>query len=309
MAPSPIGMRSRSAGTTPAYHARRVRVLDQPLTGDESPSVLAAVSTWDVGNAAAAVVGPDGVLAHTGDPHRAYDLASVTKLLAAYGCLVAVEEETLDLSTPVDTPGATVRHLLAHAAGYGFDTGVIQPPERKRVYSNTGFESLADVLAESAGIPAGQYVTEAVTLPLGMAATEIEGRSLAHGARSSMADMARFARELLRPTLVADSTLREATTVQFPGLAGVLPGVGPQTTNDWGLGFEIRDHKDPHWTGSTNSPSTFGHFGGAGTFLWVDPAIDRALVVLTDREFGPWALDAWPPLSDEVVAAGSAGEV
>ena len=36
-----------------------------------------------------------------------------------------------------------------------------------------------------------------------------------------------------------------------------------------------------------NSPATFGHFGGAGTFLWVDPVADLALVVLTDREFGP----------------------
>lgn len=279
------------------------------MTVDDTSSVLAAVATWDVDNAAAAVVGPDGVLAHTGDPHRVYDLASVTKLLTAYACLIAVEEETIDLAAPVEPPGATVRHLLAHAAGYGFDTGIIQPPERKRVYSNTGFDALADVLAQNSGIPAGQYVAEAVTRPLGMSATTVDGRSPAHGARASMADMARFARELLLPTLVAESTLQQATTVQFPGLAGVLPGVGPQATNDWGLGFEMRDHKSPHWTGATNSPATFGHFGAAGTFLWVDPAIDRALVVLTDRRFGPWALEAWPQLADQVVAAaeGDAG--
>lgn len=294
---------SRCSGIAPAYHAQRARNLTRPLTGDDLASALAAVRTWDVENAAAAVVGPEGVVALEGDPHHLYDLASVTKLLAGYGCLVAVEEETLNLATSVDPPGATVRHLLAHAAGYGFDTGVLQPPERKRVYSNTGFEALAAHLAESAHMPAGRYVAEAVTQPLAMTSTEVEGRSLAHGARSSLADLARFARELLRPTLVAASTLNEATTVQFRGLSGVLPGVGPQTSNDWGLGFEIRDHKDPHWTGSTNSPATFGHFGGAGTFLWVDPGLDLALVVLTDREFGPWALEAWPQLSDRVVAA------
>ena len=274
------------------------------MTEAASPdSALAVVETWEVDRASAAVVGPEGVIDLVGDPRHVYDLASVTKLLTAYGCLIAVEEETLDMEAAVDPPEATVRHLMAHAAGYGFDTGVTQPPGRKRVYSNTGFEALGQHLSDRAQMPADRYVTEAVIEPLGMSATEVVGRSLAHGARSSVADLARFSRELLRPTLVSGSTLQEATTLQFPGLAGVLPGVGPQPANDWGLGFEIRDHKSPHWTGSTNSPQTYGHFGGAGTFVWVDPAIDRALVVLTDRDFGPWALQVWPELSDAVVAA------
>ncbi len=91
--------------------------------------------------------------------------------------------------------------------------------------------------------------------------------------------------------------------VAYPDLAGILPGIGPQDPNEWGLGFEIRGYKTPHWTGRTNSPATFGHFGASGSFLWVDPAIGRSLLVLTDRNFGPWALDAWPPLADAVVAA------
>jgi CubicO group peptidase (beta-lactamase class C family) len=41
--------------------------------------------------------------------------------------------------------------------------------------------------------------------------------------------------------------------------------------NDWGLGFELRDTKEPHWTGTRNSPRTYGHFGGSGSFLWLDP--------------------------------------
>ena len=102
------------------------------------------------------------------------------------------------------------------------------------------------------------------------------------------------------------ATLDAATVTAFPGLIGVLPGVGRFDPLDWGLGFELRDAKDPHWTGSRNSPATFGHFGGAGAFLWVDPALDRALVCLTDRDFGPWALEAWPPFSDAVIA-GLAG--
>jgi CubicO group peptidase (beta-lactamase class C family) len=82
----------------------------------------------------------------------------------------------------------------------------------------------------------------------------------------------------------------------------VLPGFGRQQHNDWGLGFEIRDAKAPHWTGTGNSPATYGHFGRSGTFLWVDPAARLACVVLTDREFDDWAKQAWPALSDAVLA-------
>jgi CubicO group peptidase (beta-lactamase class C family) len=82
----------------------------------------------------------------------------------------------------------------------------------------------------------------------------------------------------------------------------VLPGYGRHDPNDWGLGFELRDHKHPHWTGSRNSPRTFGHFGRTGTFLWVDPDAGLALAVLTDRDFGDWAIDAWPVLADAVLA-------
>jgi CubicO group peptidase (beta-lactamase class C family) len=89
--------------------------------------------------------------------------------------------------------------------------------------------------------------------------------------------------------------------VQFSGLGGVLPDVGRFDPNDWGLGVELRDGKQPHWTGGRNSARTFGHFGGSGTFLWVDPDADVACACLTDREFDAWALDAWPRLSDAVL--------
>jgi CubicO group peptidase (beta-lactamase class C family) len=72
--------------------------------------------------------------------------------------------------------------------------------------------------------------------------------------------------------------------------------------NDWGLGFELRDAKSPHWTGTRNSPETFGHFGGSGSFLWIDPAPGVALMSIGDLDFGDWALEAWPRLSDAVLA-------
>jgi CubicO group peptidase (beta-lactamase class C family) len=90
--------------------------------------------------------------------------------------------------------------------------------------------------------------------------------------------------------------------VQFRGLAGVLPDFGRFDPNDWGLGFELRDDKSPHWTGTRNSPRTFGHFGGSGTFLWVDPDAGIALGVLTNLDFGDWSKEAWPRLSDADLA-------
>ena len=150
-------------------------------------------------------------------------------------------------------------------------------------------------------MPFEEYLRAAVFEPLGMRA-ELRG-SAAAGVQGTLDDLIAFARELQSPTLVAAETFAEATSVQFPGLSGVLPDVGRFDPNDWGLGVELRDAKQPHWTGSRNSERTFGHFGGSGTFLWVDPKARLACVCLTDREFDKWALEAWPRLSDAVLEA------
>jgi CubicO group peptidase (beta-lactamase class C family) len=146
------------------------------------------------------------------------------------------------------------------------------------------------------------YLDEAVLRPLQMTATSLPG-SAARDAISTAADLARVLHELLAPTgLLAAATLADATSVQFPGLRGVLPGYGAQDPNDWGLGLEIRGTKSPHWTGSANSPETYGHFGQSGTMLWVDPVAQVGLVALADRDFGPWATAAWPALANAVLA-------
>jgi CubicO group peptidase (beta-lactamase class C family) len=168
------------------------------------------------------------------------------------------------------------------------------------VYSNPGIELAADTVAARAEMPFERYLSQAVLRPLGLQA-ELRG-SPAADLYGSLDDLVRFAKELLSPTLIAPETLAEATTVQFPGLAGVLPDIGRFDPNDWGLGFELKDSKEPHWSGARTSARTFGHFGGSGTFLWVDPDVQLALACLTDREFGPWAMEAWPKLSDDVVA-------
>ena len=259
-----------------------------------------AVGGWPVGTAAAGVTTAGGTLAATGPLDRALPLASVTKLLTAMAVLVAVEEETIGLDDPAGPEGSTVAHLLAHASGLGLDGARLSAPGRRRIYSNAGFERLGEVLADRSGMPFEAYATEAVLQPLGMADTRMGNP--AWGAVGTAGDLLILGRELLAPKVLSPAMLARASTVAFPGLDGVLPGFGRQTPNDWGLGFELRDGKSPHWTGRRNSPATFGHFGRSGTFLWVDPVAGLACAAVTDRDFGPWAAEAWPALSDEVVA-------
>ncbi|MGH3778014.1 MAG: serine hydrolase domain-containing protein [Pseudonocardiaceae bacterium] len=264
---------------------------------------VCSVQQWPVDTVAVAVVDAAGaVLGSHGPQDRPFRLASVTKLLSAYAVLLAVEEGAVDLDQPAGPPGATVRHLLAHASGLAFDTArVVAAPGTKRIYSNTGFDVLADTVVASSGIQFADYLAEGVLQPLGMTESRLEG-SAAYGAVSTCTDLTRFAAELQAPSLLAPQTLAEATQVAYPGLDGLLPGFGMRRPNDWGLGFELRDHKSPHWTGTRNSPETFGHFGQSGTFLWVDPAAGAACITLTDRDFDEWAPRIWPTFADQILA-------
>jgi CubicO group peptidase (beta-lactamase class C family) len=264
-------------------------------------AALTLVDTWPVPTASAGWVDVRGRRATTGPASAPFALASVTKPLFAYACLIAIEEGTLRLDQPAGPDGSTVRHLLAHASGLGDDPDrPLTFPGSRRIYSNAGFEVLGDLLAASAGMSAADYLREAVVEPLGLTATTLTG-SPAHGAVSSVDDLLAIASEWLAPTLISPSTMTEATTPQFPRLAGVLPGYGRQDPNPWGLGFELRGVKSPHWTGSANEPETYGHFGRAGTLLWVDPVAGVAVAALTDRTFGPWAEHRWPALADAVL--------
>ena len=252
---------------------------------------------------AAVVVGREGVLEATGAMGAPLPWASLTKLLTALAVHVACEEGSLALDQPAGPPGATVAHLLAHASGLGVEGDeVVAAAGERRTYSNAGYEVLARVLADGAGLAFPTYLDEAVLAPLGMTGTRLEG-SPASGAVGPTEDLARLAAELVRPTLLAPETAAAMAAVAFPGLDGVLPGYGTMRPNDWGLGPEVKGAKAPHWTAPGGSPRTFGHFGRAGGFVWVDPDAGVACASLADRPFGPWAQAAWPALGSAVLAA------
>ena len=272
--------------------------------------------------------GSTRVLAEAGEVDEIFPFASVTKPIVAWSALVAVERGLLDLEAPaqpgearsmagscavpapagscaVPAPaltGATVRHLLAHASGIAFDSdAVLAVPGTRRIYSNRGIEILGKRIEEATATPLERWIETTVLEPLGMSSVLVPG-SPAHSGEGSARDLAVFARELAAPRLISADSAREATSVVFPGLDGILPGYGRQAPNDFGLGVEVRGRKRPHWTGTTSSPATFGHFGQSGSFIWVDPEARRQAVFLGARPFGRAHAAHWPELSDQILA-------
>jgi CubicO group peptidase (beta-lactamase class C family) len=257
---------------------------------------------WPVEESSIVVVTRDATYTH-GDVQRRQRIASVSKPLVAHAVLIAAEEGSITLDDPVGQTGCTVRHLLAHAGGYPFEGA--QPvgrPGTKRMYSNTGYEMLAQHVEQCTAMPFEEYFNEAVCVPLNMHNTALHG-SAAKDVWSTISDLTQFLLELRSPRLISQQTYLQAVLPVFENLSGVVPAVGTFDPCPWGLGCEIRGHKSPHWTGTKNSASTFGHFGGIGTFLWVDPVADVACAMLAEREFDEWGLSLWPAFSDEVLSA------
>lgn len=270
---------------------------------------LQELEDWPVDNVAAAVIagGAGGEVTTHGDTAKVFPLASVTKPLSAYGFLMAIEEGIFELDTPLGPEGATVRHLLAHASGLASQSDEVErPPADRRIYSaKVGFDILADTVSQEAGMSFAEYLSLGVFEPLGMTSTKLDG-SAGSGAESNVDDLIIFVRELLAPKLLAEETVREAFTPQFPDLRGIVPGYGMQKPNPWGLGFEIKGSKSEHWTGPSMPADTVGHFGMTGTYLWAVPSwADAAgagtgMVVLTDRDFGDWAKPLWSETNEAV---------
>ena len=306
-----------------------------PITGGAALAALPAFAQFDFPVAMIAseltVDGRVRTLVEAGQIDEVFPFASVTKPIVAWSALVAVERGLLDLDAPAGAgtahsaagagtahnavgagtasgstramlPGATVRHLLAHASGIAFDSdAVLAAPGTRRIYSNRGIEILGERLQEATATPLERWVETTVLEPLGMSSVLVPG-SPAHSGEGTARDLAVFAGELAAPRLISASLAAEATSVVFPGLDGVLPGYGRQAPNDFGLGVEVRGHKHPHWTGRAGSPTTFGHFGQSGSFIWVDPEARRQAVFLGERRFAAVHKDAWPDLCDQILA-------
>ncbi len=218
------------------------------------------------------------------------------------------------------------------------DVEPVCPPATRRIYSNEGYAVLGTLLAETTGIGHADYVHGAVFAPLGMDAflglPESEsGRALdvrepglwragtplfnsrawrqrataAGGAFATCAAYAAFVQVLLQrgAPLIAAETFDEFARVQYPGLPGGIESFVTWERADWGLGCDIRDGKEPHWTGTRTSAATLSHFGASGTLMWADLDAGVGLVCLANRgTYSGWMMrpGRWGDLSDRVLA-------
>ena len=218
------------------------------------------------------------------------------------------------------------------------DVEPVCPPATRRIYSNEGYAVLGALLAETTGIGHADYVHGAVFAPLGMDAflglPESEsGRALdvrepglwragtplfnsrawrqrataAGGAFATCAAYAAFVQVLLQrgAPLIAAETFDEFARVQYPGLPGGIESFVTWERADWGLGCDIRDGKEPHWTGTRTSAATLSHFGASGTLMWADLDAGVGLVCLANRgTYSGWMMrpGRWGDLSDRVLA-------
>ena len=255
-----------------------------------------------VNSAAAAVIGPDGMIA-AHDTRERYRWASVTKIATALTVLDACLNGVVSLGDPVGPPGSTLGHLLCHASGYTFDSPkTTARPGRHRIYSNHGIDVAAQHLEQATGTSFAVELEARVLGPLGMSEVTLEGLP-SRGLVGRLGDLVTLAHELLRPTRLEPEAVRLASTPVLPQIGGVLPVYGRYRPHPWGYGCEVKGHKNPHWTSPENSPGTFGHFGMSGSFCWVDPEARLACVFLCDRDFDRWAVDWWPGFSGRVLAS------
>lgn len=269
-----------------------------------SEDLFAAVPLWGPETVAIGVVSATDTYATFGPLDTVLPLASVTKPLTSYAIHLAAADGVVALDEPVPNDHAkgpvTLTHLLAHASGLPADAkGVVIAPERKRVYSNFGYDLAADFVADRAGMPFADVLSHYVFEPLGMTDTVLWG-SAASEANGTVNDLMRFTSELLAPRLLHPAVLKQATTDTFGGISGVMPGFGRHDPLAWGVGFEVFAHKQPHWLDLSLPADTFGHFGRLGGFLFVVPGRDVAAVSLSSEPFGDWARDAWPAFSAAV---------
>ena len=238
-----------------------------------------------------------------GDQDKVYPWMSVTKLVTSRTILGAVENGVLDLGRPLEQlPGVSeprpvsVADLLAHRAGLDHEKREFtRDPHSRRVYSNSGYEILGDLLSERSGVPFTTWVVEMVFSPLGIK-RELRG-SPAWGMHGSLRELLAFAFEAACPRFLSPRLFAAWSASDGMQLPGVVPGYGFYRDNAWGLGCEVRAAKDPHWTLPGSSGQTYGHFGQSGSFLWIDPTSRLGAVFLGQEPFGALHKQLWPKLN------------
>lgn len=215
-------------------------------------------------------------------------------------------------------------------------------PGSKVEYSNVGYGMLGLLIEAVGGRPFADTMRERVFAPIGMRnavlaphtdlaprivhvdgtpepGSPYERFNSAHARRKThpaghvlgtALDVATFLQLFLDGGLaggrriIAPATARLMTTNHTAGLRGGIEGFMTWEDCAWGLGFDLRGVKQPHYSGEYSSAATFGHTGVAGTFAWADPTRDLICVMLANRMlYNRWNESRWSRFSTAVIAA------
>ena len=204
----------------------------------------------------------------------------------------------LDLSTPWSGRNTAFRMAMEQRPQ--------NPPGTKFVYSDINFEVLGFIVEKVSGMQLNEYALKHVFEPLGMkhtrflppdawkaeiAPTQYDEngkmlRGVVHdptarrmggvaghaGLFSTADDMAIFAQELLSgDKVLSRESVEKMSTPQTPANAASVRGLG------WDIDSPFASNR-----GELLPVGSFGHTGFTGTSLWIDPATDTYIILLTN---------------------------
>jgi uncharacterized protein YbbC (DUF1343 family) len=234
---------------------------------------------------------------------------TVEQLLTHRGGLVADDPMDLYLGTPAEIFAKKHQRRL------------LNPPGKRFLYSDAGYEVLGELVRSVTGETLDVYARRAVLDPLGM--TDSEFRPLGKGGRLPVARIAPTEKQdgvFLRGEVhdpraralggvaghaglfgTADDLAHFARALLGDGTGWLSPaGVAAMTrVRDFGdgdlraLGWDVETHYSTS-RGDLFPLGSFGHTGWTGTSMWLDPATDTFVVVLSARNHPDGAGNAIP---------------
>lgn len=201
----------------------------------------------------------------------------------------------------------------------GYRTGVelalhetpVHPPESRFIYSDINYILLAEIVRKASGMPIDRFASERIFKPLGMedttflpseqerariAPTErlddgtilrgvvhdpttrmMGGASGQAGLFSTAEDVARFAR-----MMVNGGTLDGVRVLSPLSVLRMRTPQSPTGKAARGIGWDI-DTRYSSPRGDLFGTASYGHTGYTGPSLWIDPASDSFVVLMTNR--------------------------
>jgi uncharacterized protein YbbC (DUF1343 family)/CubicO group peptidase (beta-lactamase class C family) len=206
---------------------------------------------------------------------------------------------------PMDLYVGAAREILERK----YKQTLVAPPGSRFLYSDVGFEVLGELVRRISSLPLEEFARQRVFVPLGMKDTEFRPGGAGKVSLSRIAPTERINGEIRRGAVhdprafalggvaghaglfsTADDLARFCAAV-LQGGGGVLSpaGVAAMTRprfygdeNLRGLGWDVGTGFSSN-RGDLFPLGSFGHTGWTGTSLWIDPATDTFVILLTNR--------------------------